>query len=220
MANPLEIIDRHTAEITRSLDIVVYALEGLYEMTVRDQPNIRGLQNFWMQASDIVTRSTLNTANLLSDAEEELAASLSTPERVHAESLASDTFDVEIEYSAIGAFLEQAKVAFARRVREVIAAKVYGMDTYNADPHIMTRNGRRWNFTDYAYLMIRQILVNWYNEVKIDYLASQGVEEFTLLTEDPDLFYTTYRVDEYPNIAPELFHPRTTKLVGGANVSP
>lgn len=219
MLKPLQIIDRQATEIARNLEIVVYSLEGLFEITARDNPTYQGLQWFWVQGNDVVARAMSVSLGKIATARDELATTLSTPEREYLEKLSVDASDAETLYTSIGAFLAQAKVTFARRLREIIAARAFGHDTYNSDPRMMTRTGRRWSFSEYAYLMARQALVEFYNETKIGYMAAMGVKEFMLLTEDPTLIDTVLKVEEYPELVETLFHPRTTKLVGGPYVS-
>lgn len=219
MHNPIEIIDTNAAIIARSLDVMVYSLEGLYEKMARDNPTMHGVSEFWLLASKVADQAVANTLNQMSVAHESLYASLSDSERSHFDEQSDYANDVEIAQGAFGAFFTQAKIAYANRLRAIVAARAFNMDTYNADPKIMTRNGRRWNFSDYAYLTARQLMVDWYNGIKIDYLSNIGATEFTLLTDDPELIYATYKVEDYPHIAADLFHPRTSKLVGSAYVS-
>jgi hypothetical protein len=149
----------------------------------------------------------------------ELEASLSDLERNY---LAEHQSDVETSQDATDAFwgaFTQVRAAYAKRFRDIIAARAFGTDTFKADPKVMTRAGHRWNFTDYTYLTARKMLIDWYNTVKIGYIASVGMDKFMLDTEDPEFADKVYDVEQYPDLVEELFHPRTTKLVGGAYVS-
>lgn len=220
MHNPVHIIDEYAAKITRSLDIVVYSLEGLYEKTARDNPTNRGLGEFWLMSNAIIANGLTTAMNELTEAADALYASLSDSERAHYEAQHDSVFDHGVAYESFGALFTQAKLTYAKRLREVISARAFGIDTYNPNPKIMTRAGHQWNFSDYAYLNSRQLLVDWYNNAKIEYLSAIGAEEFGLFTNDPELMYTSYKVADYPEIAAKLFHPRTTKLVGDEYVAP
>lgn len=219
MANALSTIESYAQSIARSLDILVYSLEGLFEVTVRDNPSLLGLRTF-MVTSQSLSDEALDTVVLkLHEAIDVLKRSLSTSELDHFDS----AFDIElfdgVAYDAFGAFFAQARTAYAKRLREFIMARASGTDTFNAEPKIMTRNGRRWNFSDFAYVASRGLLMDWYNGVKISHLSDQGIEQFTVFTTEPDAEYGPYKVSDYPELAPELFHPRAPRLVGGAYVS-
>lgn len=219
MRNPIEIIDRNAEAIARSLDIMVYSLEGLYEKAVRESPTTPGLAQFWANASLVSDQSVAMAMNMVAEAARELYASLSDSERVHYDTHTDSANEAEVAYESIGAFFAQAKVSYARRLREIVTARAFNTDTYTADPRIMTRTGRRWNFSEYAYLTVRQLLVDWYNNAKVSYMAASGFKQFTLLTDNPELIDSVYDVADYPQIAADLFHPRTTKLVGEPYVS-
>lgn len=218
--NPIEIIDRHSEAIARSLDIVVYSLDGLYEKTVRDNPSMQGIYQFLTLAGQVTNESVQRAVDQLQSATIELGSAVIDSKHVREQDLDADSDDTHGEaYEAFGAFFTQAKLFYAKRLREVVVSKSYRFDTYSSDPRIMTRNGRRWNFSEYAYLTSRQLLVDWHNNTKIAAYAAAGVTEYTLMTDDPELMYGVYEVENYPEDAPTLFHPRTTKLVGAPNVS-
>ena len=220
MSNPIEIIDENALSLARSLDIMVYSLDGLFERTVRDNPTMLGVADFWARASDVSLENMNRVSDRLRDAMLELRASLSDSERVRELERDDDIDAVRGEaYEAFGAFFAQAKLAYAKRLRQIVAAKAMGYDAYSADPKIMLRNGQQWNFSDFAFLQTRQFLVNYYNDTKIRLYAEDGVEAYTLITDDPDLMYEVHRVEDYPDEAPTMFHPRTTKLVGAPYVS-
>lgn len=220
MSNPIEIIDDNALSLARSLDIMVYSLDGLFEQTVRDNPNYLGLTQFWSQASEVSMENMSRVGDRLRDAMYELRASLSDSERVR-ELDRDDDIEVMLgeAYEAFGAFFAQAKLFYAKRLRQIVAAKAVGYDAYSDDPKIMLRNGQQWNFSDFAFLQTRQHLVNYYNDTKIRLYAEDGVEAYTLLTDDPELMYEVHRVEDYPDEAATMFHPRTTKLVGAPYVS-
>lgn len=216
---PQSIMDTHAEAIARSLDIVVYSLEGLYEKYARDNPTPQGIREFFALSSGVVRDAQEQSMAKLHQAIDALHASLSDSERDHVALLSSHVNELGEASEAFGAFLTQAKLSFCKRLRDIVLAQAFGTDTYKANPRIMTRTGRTWNFTEYAYLTARAAMVEWYNGAKIAYIAGTGATEFTLLTDDPDLIESTYKVADYPMLAGELFHPRTSKLVGGAHVS-
>lgn len=218
MHKPVNILDQHAEAISRSLDIMVYSLEGLYEKMARENPTAQGVHQFWIMAHDLGDQSITATLQKLQSGIDALKASLSDSERDFLAAHDDSENFIGVAHESFGAIFAQARVAYAKRLRDLVAARAFGTDTYTANPKYMARNGHRWDFTEVTYLNSRQLMVDWYNGVKIGFLAEQGVEEFTLLTDDPELIYSTYRVDEYPQVAAELFHPRTTKLVGGAHV--
>lgn len=220
MSNPIEIIDENALSLARSLDIMVYSLDGLFERAVRENPTYPGIAEFWSQASEVSLDNMNRVSDRLRDAMFELKASLSDSERDRV----SDSYD-DIDamlgeaYEAFGAFFAQAKLFYAKRLRQIVAAKAVGYDAYSDDPKIMLRNGQQWNFSDFAFLQTRQLLVNYYNDTKIRLFAEDSVEAYTLITDDPDLMYEVHRVEDYPDEAASMFHPRTTKLVGAPYVS-
>lgn len=220
MRKPIDLIDSTAQQIGRSLDIVVYAIDGLFEKYARENPTPQGLAQFYRAAGDIMTTALQGLMVKLTDGQHALEQTLSASERAIFDSQddaairfgdAQDTF--------WGAF-QQVRAQYVKRLREIIVARAFGLDTYNANPHVMTRNGRRWNFADYTYLTTRRILIDRYNEAKIAYIASLGAQYFTMDTEDPDLANKAFKVSDYPDIAEEYFHPRTQNLVGEAHVSP
>lgn len=220
MSNPIEIIDDNALSLARSLDIMVYSLDGLFEQTVRDNPTYPGIAKFWSQASEVSVDNMNRVSDRLRDAMYELRSSLSDSERVR---VIDSNDDIEAmigeAYEAFGAFFAQAKLFYAKRLRQIVAAKAVGYDAYTPDPKIMLRNGHQWNFSDFAFLQTRQLLVNYYNDTKIRLYAEDEVEAYTLISDDPDLMYDVHQVADYPDEANTMFHPRTTKLVGAPYVS-
>lgn len=220
MSKPIDLIEESANAIARSLDVVVYSLDGLFERAVRDRPDYRGLTEFINQASAISDDNVNRVVARLVESMDALKASLSDSERVRLSERDDDTEAYAGEaHEAFGAFFAQAKLAYAKRLREVIAAKSFGFDTYNADPRIMLRNGQQWHFSVFAYLQTRQMLVNFYNNTKIGLYADAGIAEYTLDTEDAELMFEPYSVENYPEDAAKLFHPRTMNLVGVPYVS-
>lgn len=220
MSNPIEIIDENALALSRSLDIMVYSLDGLFEQTVREDLSYPGVAKFWSQASEVSVDNMNRVSDRLRDAMFELRASLSDSELLRVRESDDDIESMLGEaYEAFGAFFAQAKLFYAKRLRQIVAAKAVGYDAYTPDPKIMLRNGHQWNFSDFAFLQTRQLLVNYYNDTKIRLFAEDGVEAYTLITDDPDLMYEVYQVEDYPDDAATMFHPRTTKLVGAPYVS-
>ena len=219
MHNPIDILDINAASIARSLDIMVLSTESLYEKFVREDPSVRGMKTFWFHANQVRLNAVDLAIEKLLDGRSALSESLSDSERVHVErNDDTETFNL-VAREALNSFMSQVQTIYAKRFRDIIAARAFNTDTYNPNPKVITGSGRKWNFTDFAYITARQLLVDWYNTSKLSYLIDNGHEEFFLLTRDPELMTETYRVDEYPEIADKLFHPRTTKLIGGPNVS-
>lgn len=219
MVKPIEIIDTHAVAMTRSMDIVVYAMGGLYEQTARESPNSRGVQAFWVKSGEIAESAVNGVIARLRTGLVDLNSSLSASNALRT-SMSDDDIDAACgeAQNALYALTLQARQSYAKRLREIASAQAFGYDTYQHDPRIMIRSGARWNFSDYAYLTIRQGLVSWYNNERIAAYAEQGVKGFTLLTDDPELMYDHYLVEDYPEVAEQLFHPRTTKLVGAPYV--
>jgi len=219
VSNPITILDEHSVAIARSLDIMILSTESLFEKFVREDPSLRGLKTFWSHASEIRERSVELVVSKMLTARNDLRASLSDSERLHSETHDDTEMFIHSVREAFRAFMSQVQTIYAKRFRDIAAARVFGSDTYNPDPRIVTGSGRKWNFTDYAFLTARQMLVDWYNTSKLDYLTENGYTEFTLYTLNPELMNEVYKVEDYPSIAEKLFHPRTTKLIGGPNVS-
>lgn len=218
--NPIEIINQHSDAIARSLDIMVYSLEGLFEKTVRENPTMGGIREFWARASDVSAESIELAVNKLTAGIDDLRDAVVDSKHVRVSYDDDDSAEYIGEaYEAFGAFFAQAKVFYAKRLRAVVVSKSVGFDSYSADPKIMLRNGQQWNFSQFAYLTTRQLLIDWHNNIKINSYAAAGVEEYSLLTDDPELTYAVFRVDEYADQSAQLFHPRTTKLVGAPYVS-
>jgi hypothetical protein len=216
---PIDKIETAAQSIARSLEIVVLAMDGLFETVLRDKPTVQGLRQFFAAAESVMQQSLDNVVTKLEVTYDELETSLSDSERNY---LAEHDSHVETSQDASDAFwgaFTQVRAAYAKRFRDIIAARSFGTDTYKADPKVMTRAGHRWNFTDYTYLTARKMLVDWYNTVKIGYIASLGMDKFMLDSDDPEYADKVYDVDQYPDLVEELFHPRTSKLVGGAYVS-
>ncbi|WEU67483.1 hypothetical protein [Xanthomonas phage JGB6] len=222
MHKPIDVIDSYSEDIKRSLDIMVYSLGGLYEKIARDNPTPQGIREFLVYTRQISDQSVANAISGLRSGIEALRATLDESQALQRVRLIHSDDDSEellgVAQEAFGAFFAQARVFYAKRLREIVSARAFGYDTYSQDPRIMVRNGASWNFSEYAYLTARQYLVSWYNETKIQDFAERGVEEFTLLTDDPELIHSVYRVEDYPQYAEKLFHPRTTKLVGSEYV--
>lgn len=219
MVKPIEIINSHAAAMTRSMDIVVYAVGGLYEQVAHANPNARGVREFWVKSESIASHAVEGVVNQMRSALIALNSALSDANALRA-SISSDDIEAacgEAE-SALYALTMQARQSYAKRLREIASASAFGFDTYQHDPRIMIRSGAKWNFSDYAYLTIRQSLVSWYNNEKIAAYTEQGVKTYTLLSDDSDLMYDHYLVADYPDVAESLFHPRTTKLVGAPYV--
>ncbi len=220
MANPISIIDAQTADIAKSLDMVVAGFEGLFEKMARDNPTSQGLGQYWIMTTQMVAEATQVIILKINAAKSELITSLSVPEQFYLVQQHDSDYSDQTAYSAIGSFLDQSRVAFAKRLRNIIAAHAFGkiVGTSKVDVWIMDRSGRRWNFSEFAYLTTRQILIDWYNQVKIAYMVSVGYTEFKLDTIDPNFVDNVYQIADYPELAQSLFHPRTTKLVGSPNV--
>ena len=215
MLNSIETIDEIANKIASTSDIVIFTFQGFYELIARTNPTQGGLSEFLVYSNQIVQGNLSDITSTLRDGLHTLLErSLSDSERLHFYSVRDSLKVEETAYEAFGAVFVQAKIEYARSLRNVIGARVFGMDTYNPDPKIMSRNGKRWNFSEYVYLSARQMLIDWYNFVKISYIAEKGFKQFNLLTENKDLIDAVYEVEDYPEIAQTLFHPRTSKLVG------
>lgn len=219
MHKPIHTIEAVAQEITRSLDIIVYAIDGLYEKTVRENLTPRGIGEFYRAAGSLMVTTLQAVLVKLSNGRTALEASLSDSERTFLNAYADSELQHHDAHEALWGVFQQVRATYMKRLREVAAARAFGTDTFNPEPRVMTRNGRRWNFSDYAYLTVRGMLVNWYNEAKIGYIASINGTEFVLDTEDPTLLDMVYKVEDYPVLSDVLFHPRTSKLVGGIYVS-
>lgn len=219
MDKAIDVIDQTALEIARSLDIVVYAVDGLFEKYVRENPTTQGLGQFYRAAGQIMVQALDTTMTKMTAAYTSLERTLSASERIQFEALD----DSELRYgeareSFWGAF-QQVRAQYVKRMREIIAAHAFGTDTFNANPKVMSRNGRRWNFSDYAYLTARRILIDRYNEAKISYIVSIGATGFYMDTNNEELAKQVFSVSNYPDIAAEFFHPRTSNLVGDAHVT-
>lgn len=203
-------IDAWTALITRSLEVAVYAMEGVADRHAQDlTPN--GLRAYWAESGVLVDDTAALATQRMIEGRTDLEASLSDSERAFLD--ATDARDVFIQSAqeSFGALLAHIRVTFAKRLREQIMVHVF----QGIKPTVMARDGRRLVFTDMLYLTTRQMLVEWYNQVKMGYIVSLGVKEFTL---DPD-DGVVYKVSDYPDMSQDVFHPRTSTLVGGPNVS-
>jgi hypothetical protein len=208
----INIIDTYAQQISRALDIVVYSLEGLYEKTVRDMPNMLGLRNFWALTDGILASAMVGVMASLQNGTDALGASLSQSQRDFLAAHVDDALFYGAAYESIGAFLAQARVAYARRLREVIASRAFGVDTFNPNPKIMSRDGRKFDFSEAAYLTVRQTLMDWYNQSLVGYLVSVGSETFAIES-NQDAMFDLYPLADYPLVAQELFHPRSDKVV-------
>jgi hypothetical protein len=216
---PIDAIDSAAVEVAKSLDGFVYSIEGLYEKFARENPSMSGFRMF-MQSSQAVRELALDSVmTSLDRITTGLKLYMSAPEQFFvSEHDDSESFR-ELAYRAIGSFLEQVIIACAKKFRAIISAKAFTFDTYTSNPKIVLgQSGRKWNFTEFAYLTVRQLLVDWYNQSKIAYIESIGVKEFTLDTQNIELIGQVYLIEDFPAITESLFHPRTTKLVGGPNV--
>lgn len=214
----ITIMDTVSMEVSRTFSVMVFALEGLYERHAQRDPNIMGIRDFHSASSPIISETSARINDQMRAGMMQLQASLSVPERDHFQALDDTQNYLDDAQVAIWGASLQAQALFIKRYREMIAA---GAGTrYSATSvQIMTRNGRRWNFSDYVYLTARGTLINWHNNGKISYIRSLGAEMFFVDTLNPSMIMEVYKVDNYPRITDQLFHPRTTKLVGGPYVS-
>lgn len=215
MLKPIERIEAVAQEVGRTVELFGYALDGLFEQSVRGNPSVQGIQLFYQQAGGMMEEFTHQALNKIAHGHEALEASLSDSERTFLAEHTSSDLERSDAVEAFWGAMQQVRAQYTKRLREIIAARAFGTDTYNADPKVMTRSGRRWNFVEYGYLTARRLLVDRYNEIKIGYIVSIGGDSFVLDDGSEEHFY----VENYPIIADDLFHPRTTKLVGGIYVS-
>lgn len=219
MHKPIDLIEAKTQALTGRVETVFYALGGLFAQYSAN-PNTRALRGFLVEADNMLEAALEDSSVALVDAVEDvLKASLSAPELTFFE-----TYDDSADYylsarDALWGAFQQVRMHYARALRAMIVANTGQPNTLTL-PKIMTRNGKKWEFREYTYLTVRSLLITDYNEVKIAYLKSIGATEFTVDTAKPELFYETFPISDYPNIAEKLFHPRSINLVGeNINVS-
>lgn len=219
MPNPIELIDHAAMEVARTAEVLVYAMEGLCEKQIRENPTAHGL-NVFMQTSREMSEATLDQVvnKVMNGVEDALEASLSDSERTFYDARVDSVQYALIVREVVWGAFQQVRSHFARRARAATIAKTTNLGP-NITPKIQARDGSNRGFKEYLYLTARSLMVNFYNEVKIGYMAENGYTEFTLDTENPELIDSVYQVEDYPELAPTLFHPRTSKLVGAYYVS-
>lgn len=213
------LVDQLARDISRSLDVMVFSLEGLFEKYTREQPDMLGLRTFYQASGQMLSDTLRITLGKIDQAHALLNATLSDSERAFTQTLTDSDLYAREAHEAIGAAFQQAQSAYLKRFREIVAARVFHRNAFNPNPTVMTRNGRKWNFTDFLYTVIRWSLVNRHNNNKIGYIVSIDGDAFTLDTTDPVLAAQHYMVADYPELAADMFHPRTDNLVGGLYVS-
>ncbi len=219
MANQLRLINSNAKSMAYGLGVTVGALEGLVTQYSQANPTAQGLNTFWQESEALVGQAHTTAMQDLDAAIRTLEQSLSVSERSFYFSHRNDDEMLRSAHEAIGAFLAQSRNAFVQRLRGIVAARAYGMSTKRVDPLIMDRAGRRRRFDEFAYLTVRQILMNWLNNTRIAYCNAAGYLQFWVQDDEAEVI-AVYNVSHYPELVDELFHPRAQRIVGGANVPP
>lgn len=218
MANQLHLINVNAKATAYGLGVTVAALDALVTQYSQSNPTPQGLNTFWQESNALVASASRTAMLEIDVCIRALERSLSVSERAFYFSHRNDDSTLEIAHAAIGAFLEQSRIAFVQRLRGIVAARAFGMRTQLGEPLIMDRAGRRRQFSEFAYLTVRQVLMNWLNNTKIAAMQAAGQTHFWV--DDSEATVTAvYAVDKYPELVDELFHPRAPRIVGGPYVS-
>lgn len=213
----LHLINAHAKGAAFSLGVTVSALEALVGQYAQSNPTVQGLNIFWQESTALIGASQVTAMQDLDAAIRALEQSLSVSERAFYFSHSHDDTVLRSAHASIGAFLEQSRLAFVQRLRGLVAARAFGMRATRVDPLIMDRAGRRRQFSEFAYLTMRQILMNWLNNTKIAAVQDGGYDRFWVQDNEVEVV-AVYDVVRYPELVDELFHPRAQRIVGGPYV--
>lgn len=216
-----------TAGMLAVLDHTVFALAGAFERAYEKAPGLRGLREFSLIATSIIEQGRAHADDALGIALGALSASLASyPEHGYVDA-AQETLDAQglkgEALDAIDAVMSRIAASHLRQFRHLLLARSPARVISEQDLRVMFRNGAESRIPNALFLVVRQALLDYFNQARIVDLRNAGHSTAQLIHVDPaheshGLVFALVAGLDFPNYA-DLFaqghlHPRANAIVG------
>lgn len=200
----LDVVSRFdglSSKMASFAELFVYSMDGFFEKTARETPNYLGLSKIRGFAQNVIGEILVTAAKL--------------PREFGFDFPDQTAYEFFLE--SLKRQLEEVKLLYVKRFRDILIARAWQTNTGVQDARILTRNARSISITSWVLLSSRKAIIDTYNDNQIKNKVDLGITKFKLDGSD-DLLDTIFDVADYPILKDSLFHPRSTVVVGGENV--